>query len=124
MQQQMTELCRSDSLSRVREQHDRDLTVVREQHDAKLLVLQQRLDACTQALEEQGEVVRCLRDQVRQQERRREEEQVERAGVINALTQRLQESQQQCAKLLQTGVCLCHHFGKCLLISITCLSRP
>lgn len=53
MQQQMTELCRSDSLSRLREQHDRDLTVVREQHDAKLLVLQQRLDTCNQALEEQ-----------------------------------------------------------------------
>eukprot|EP00063_Salmo_salar_P050891 XP_014025726.1 PREDICTED: centrosomal protein of 152 kDa-like isoform X1 [Salmo salar] len=103
MQQQMTELCRSDSLSRLREQHDRDLTVVREQHDAKLLVLQQRLDTCNQALEEQAEVVQGLRDQVRQQERRREEEQVERAGVINILTQRLQESQQQCAKLLQTG---------------------
>ncbi|KAM9529198.1 centrosomal protein of 152 kDa-like isoform 2-T2 [Salvelinus alpinus] len=103
MQQQMTELCRSDSLSRLREQHDRDLTVVREQHDAKLLVLQQRLDTCNQALEEQAEVVQGLRDQVRQQERRREEEQVERAGIINTLTQRLQESQQQCAKLLQTG---------------------
>ncbi|CAB1331866.1 unnamed protein product, partial [Coregonus sp. 'balchen'] len=103
MQQQMMELCRSDSLSRAREQHDRDLTVVREQHDAKLLVLQQRLDACTQALEEQAEVVQCLRDQVRQQARRREEEQVERAGVINTLTQHLEESQQQCAKLLQTG---------------------
>nr|XP_046208214.1 centrosomal protein of 152 kDa isoform X2 [Oncorhynchus gorbuscha] len=103
MQQQMTELCRSDSLSRLREQHDRDLTVVREQHDAKLLVLQQRLDTCDQALEEQAEVVQGLRDQVRQQDRRREEEQVERAGVINTLTQRLQESQQQCAKLLQTG---------------------
>ncbi|XP_041705638.2 centrosomal protein of 152 kDa isoform X2 [Coregonus clupeaformis] len=103
MQQQMMELCRSDSLSRAREQHDRDLTVVREQHDAKLLVLQQRLDACTQALEEQAEVVQCLRDQVRQQARRREEEQVERAGVINTLTQHLEKSQQQCAKLLQTG---------------------
>ncbi|XP_031688855.1 centrosomal protein of 152 kDa isoform X2 [Oncorhynchus kisutch] len=103
MQQQMTELCRSDSLSRLREQHDRDLTVVREQHDAKLLALQQRLDTCDQALEEQAGVVQGLRDQVRQQDRRREEEQVERAGVINTLTQRLQESQQQCAKLLQTG---------------------
>ncbi|XP_029613265.1 centrosomal protein of 152 kDa isoform X2 [Salmo trutta] len=48
-------------------------------------------------------VVQCLRDQVRQQERRGEEEQVERAGVINALTQSQQQSQQQCAKLLQTG---------------------
>lgn len=47
-----------------------------------------------------------LREQVRQLERQREEEQVDRAAVINALSQRLEESQQQCAKLLQTGVCL------------------
>ncbi|XP_045544603.1 centrosomal protein of 152 kDa isoform X3 [Salmo salar] len=51
----------------------------------------------------QEEVVQCLRDQVRQQERRGEEEQVERAGVINALTQSQPQSQQQGAKLLQTG---------------------
>lgn len=47
-----------------------------------------------------------LREQVKQLERQREEEQVDRAAVINALTQRLEESQQQCAKLLQTGTCV------------------
>lgn len=40
---------------------------------------------------------------MKQLERQREEEQLERARVVNALTQRLEESQQQCAKLLQTG---------------------
>lgn len=44
-----------------------------------------------------------LREQVNRLERQREEEQLERARVINALTQRLEESQQQCAKLLQTS---------------------
>ncbi|KAM6960646.1 centrosomal protein of 152 kDa [Aplochiton taeniatus] len=103
MQQQMLELCRSDTLSRTREQHDRDLAAMREQHEAKVLGLQQKLDSSSQALDEQMELGRRLREQVKQLERQREEEQVERAGVVNQLTQRLEESQQQCAKLLQTG---------------------
>uniref|UniRef100_A0A3P8XHP4 CEP152 CEP63 binding coiled coil domain-containing protein n=1 Tax=Esox lucius TaxID=8010 RepID=A0A3P8XHP4_ESOLU len=103
LQQQMAELCRSESLARVREQHDRDLTVVREQHDAKLLVLQQRLDAADRALDEQAVVVERLQAQLKQQERQREEEQVEKAGVVNSLTQCLEDSQRRCAGLLQTG---------------------
>lgn len=50
----------------------------------------------------QIDVCRCLREQVKQLECQREEEQLERARVINGLTQRLEESQHQCAKLLQT----------------------
>ncbi|KAM3870559.1 centrosomal protein of 152 kDa [Diretmus argenteus] len=103
MKQQVVELCRSDTLSRAREQHDRDLTVMKEQHEDALLALQQQLDSGAQALKEQTDVGQRLREQVKQLERQREEEQVERAGIINALTQRLEESQQQCAKLLQTG---------------------
>ncbi|XP_072529793.1 centrosomal protein of 152 kDa [Salminus brasiliensis] len=103
MQQQMIELGRSDTLTRAREQHDRDLAVMKEQHEARILALQQKLDSRTQNLEEQVQAAQRLREQVRQLERQREEEQVDRATVINALTQRLEESQKQCAKLLQTG---------------------
>lgn len=53
MKQQMLELCRSDTLSRTREQHDRDLAIMKEQHDAALLTLQQKLDATSQELSEQ-----------------------------------------------------------------------
>lgn len=53
MKGQMLELCRSDTLSRAREQHDRDLTVMKEQHDAALLTLQLKLDSNSQALNEQ-----------------------------------------------------------------------
>uniref|UniRef100_A0A667WQ85 Centrosomal protein 152 n=1 Tax=Myripristis murdjan TaxID=586833 RepID=A0A667WQ85_9TELE len=103
MKQQMLELCRSDTLSRVREQHDRDLAVMREQHEAVLLAEKQKLDSSSQALKEQTDISQRLREQLKQLERQREEDQLERAGVINTLTQRLEESQQQCAKLLQTG---------------------
>uniref|UniRef100_UPI0037E7B76E centrosomal protein of 152 kDa n=1 Tax=Semicossyphus pulcher TaxID=241346 RepID=UPI0037E7B76E len=103
MKQQMLELCRSDTLSRVREQHDRDLTVIKEQHESALLTLQQKLDSTSQALDEQIDVGQRFRGQVKQLERQREEEQLERARVVNGLTQRLEESQQQCAKLLQTS---------------------
>lgn len=44
-----------------------------------------------------------LREQLKKMERQREEEQLERARIINALTKRLEDSQQQCAKLLQTS---------------------
>ncbi|XP_059192058.1 centrosomal protein of 152 kDa [Centropristis striata] len=103
MKQQMLELCRSDTLSKTRQQHDRDLAVIKEQHEAAVLTLQQQLDSTAQALNSQMDVGQRLREQVKQLERQREEEQLERARVVNALTQRLEESQQQCAKLLQTS---------------------
>ncbi|XP_051548227.1 centrosomal protein of 152 kDa-like isoform X3 [Myxocyprinus asiaticus] len=103
MQQQMKELCRSDTLSRAREQHDRDTAAIREQYEARLLTLQQKLDAQSQSLDEEAQTGQRLLDQVRQLERQREKDQVDRASVINMLTQRLEESQQQCAKLLHTG---------------------
>lgn len=53
MKQQMLELCRTDTLSRVREQHDRDIAIMKEQHDAALLALQQKLDSASQGLSEQ-----------------------------------------------------------------------
>lgn len=51
----------------------------------------------------QIDVAQRLREQLKHLEHQREEEQLERARVINSLTQRLEESQQQCAKLLQTS---------------------
>ncbi|XP_026095035.1 centrosomal protein of 152 kDa isoform X1 [Carassius auratus] len=103
MKLQMMDLCRSDTLTRAREQHDRDMVAIREQYEAKLLTLQQKLDTQSQSLNEQAEAGQRLLDQVRQLERQREEDQVDRAAVINTLTQRLEESQQQCANLLHTG---------------------
>ncbi|RVE71678.1 hypothetical protein OJAV_G00054400 [Oryzias javanicus] len=103
MKQQMLELCRTDTLSRVREQHDRDIAIMKEQHDAALLALQQKLDSTSRGLSEQMDAGQRLREQVKLLERQREEEQLERARVVNSLSQRLEDSQQQCAKLLQTN---------------------
>ncbi|XP_064168905.1 centrosomal protein of 152 kDa [Anguilla rostrata] len=100
---QMAELCRSETLSRAREQHDRDLAALREQHESRTLALQQSLDSLKQALEEKTELCQRLQEQVKKVEREREEEKLERAGIINTLSQRLEESQTQCANLLQTG---------------------
>lgn len=130
MKQQLVDVCRSDTLSRARQQHDRDLAIMKEQHEVALLTLQQKLDSTAQALDEQVcsadsdaalpnvpdlqkvfdvyvcfqvEVDQRLREQVKQLEQKREEEQLERARVVNGLTQRLEESQQQCAKLLESS---------------------
>lgn len=64
----------------------------------------------------QAEAGQRLLDQVRQLERQREEDQVDRASVINTLTKRLEESQQQCAKLLHTGMWYPACFCLCLLL--------
>lgn len=53
LQQQMMELRRSDTLTRAREQHDRDLATMKEQHETRVLALQQKLDTHSQNLEEQ-----------------------------------------------------------------------
>uniref|UniRef100_W5LW21 Centrosomal protein 152 n=1 Tax=Lepisosteus oculatus TaxID=7918 RepID=W5LW21_LEPOC len=103
MQQQMAELCRSDTLTRAREEHNRVLAALREKHDEKVLALQQTLDAQNQALEEQKDICQKLQDHVKRLERQQEEDRVEKAEVINRLTKSLEESQQQCANLLQTG---------------------
>lgn len=44
-----------------------------------------------------------LRERVKLLEHQREEEQLERARVVNALTEHLEESQRQCGKLLHTS---------------------
>ncbi|XP_054633053.1 centrosomal protein of 152 kDa isoform X2 [Dunckerocampus dactyliophorus] len=103
MKQQMLELCRSDTLSKAREQHDRTVAVIKEKHEAAILALQHKLDSMSQALSEQVDIDHGLREQVKHLERQREQEQLERARVVNALTRQLEESQQQCAKLLQTS---------------------
>uniref|UniRef100_A0AAV2KZ34 CEP152 CEP63 binding coiled coil domain-containing protein n=1 Tax=Knipowitschia caucasica TaxID=637954 RepID=A0AAV2KZ34_KNICA len=103
MKQQMLDMCRSDTLSKSREQHDRDITVLREKHEATLLASNQKIDSISEALDKQVDLTQRLREQVKQLERQREEEHLERARVINGLTQRLEESQQQCAKLLHTS---------------------
>ncbi|XP_015234467.1 PREDICTED: centrosomal protein of 152 kDa [Cyprinodon variegatus] len=112
MKQQMLELCRSDTLSRTREQHDRDLATMKEQHQAALLALEQKLDSTSQAFNDQIDVSKKLQQQVKQLERQREEEQLERARIVNSLTQRLEESQQQCAKLLQTSHSVLNHLSE------------
>uniref|UniRef100_A0A8C5ETK6 Centrosomal protein 152 n=1 Tax=Gouania willdenowi TaxID=441366 RepID=A0A8C5ETK6_GOUWI len=103
MKQQMLELRRSDTLSRAREQHDRDLAIMKEQQEATLLALQLKLDSTCEALDEQIDVGHKLRDHVKLLERQKEEEQLDRACVVNELTQRLEKSQKQCVKLLQTN---------------------
>ncbi|XP_077566853.1 centrosomal protein of 152 kDa isoform X3 [Stigmatopora nigra] len=91
LRQQISELRHSQTLSKPREQHDRDITVIRQQHEAALLVLQQQLDAKSQALDVQVDCNKRYEEQVNKLERQREE-----------AYQRLQESQQY-YKLLQSN---------------------
>ena len=53
VKQQMMEMCRSETMSRTREQHDRDITVMREQHETALLASQQKIDSMSHALNKQ-----------------------------------------------------------------------
>ncbi|XP_066557500.1 centrosomal protein of 152 kDa [Amia ocellicauda] len=103
MKQQMAELCRSDTLTRAREEHGRVLAAVNEKHEERVLAFQQKLDAQSHALEEQSELCQRLQEHVKQLERQQEDRKIENAEKINRLTKSLEESQQQCSNLLQTG---------------------
>ncbi|XP_039346634.1 centrosomal protein of 152 kDa isoform X2 [Mauremys reevesii] len=102
MQQQLLELRRSDSLQRAREQHETIVAALKQKYEEQVLSLEQKLDATNSALQEQ-DLCCNLREHVKQLERMLEESKLEKTDIINRLTRSLEESQKQCANLLQTG---------------------
>ncbi|XP_038276086.1 centrosomal protein of 152 kDa isoform X3 [Dermochelys coriacea] len=103
MQQQLLELRRSDSLQRAREQHETIVAALKQKYEEQVLSLEQKLDATNSALQEQKDLCCNLREHVKQLERMLEESKLEKTEIINRLTRSLEESQKQCANLLQTG---------------------
>ncbi|XP_067411899.1 centrosomal protein of 152 kDa isoform X2 [Emydura macquarii macquarii] len=103
MQQQLLELRRSDSLQRAREQHETIVASLKQKYEEQVFSLEQKLDATNSALQEQKELCCNLRENVKQLERMLEEIKLEKTEIINRLTRSLEESQKQCANLLQTG---------------------
>ncbi|XP_043933527.1 centrosomal protein of 152 kDa isoform X2 [Protopterus annectens] len=103
LQQQLMELKCSEALTRVREQHETVIATLKQKHERKLLAVQQELDAAKCTLEQKNESCQCLEERVKFLERQLEEIKLEKVEIINRLTKSLQESQQQCSNLLQTG---------------------
>ncbi|KAM7151561.1 centrosomal protein of 152 kDa isoform 2-T2 [Macrochelys suwanniensis] len=103
MQQQLLELRRSDSLQRAREQHETIVAALKQKYEEQVLSLEQKLDATNSALQQQKDLSCNLREHVKQLERMLEESKLEKTEIINRLTRSLEESQKQCANLLQTG---------------------
>uniref|UniRef100_A0A674JV81 Centrosomal protein 152 n=1 Tax=Terrapene triunguis TaxID=2587831 RepID=A0A674JV81_9SAUR len=103
MQQQLLELRRSDSLQRAREQHETIVAALKQKYEEQVLSLEQKLDATNSALQEQKDLCCNLREHVKQLERMLEGSKLEKTEIINRLTRSLEESQKQCANLLQTG---------------------
>ncbi|XP_065415462.1 centrosomal protein of 152 kDa isoform X6 [Chrysemys picta bellii] len=103
MQQQLLELRRSDSLQRAREQHETIVAALKQKYEEQVLSLEQKLDATNSILQEQKDLCCNLREHVKQLERMLEESKLEKTEIINRLTRSLEESQKQCANLLQTG---------------------
>ncbi|XP_047908335.2 centrosomal protein of 152 kDa isoform X3 [Anser cygnoides] len=103
MQKQLLELQRSDALQRAREQHDAIISALKQKHEKQVLSLEQNLDATKSALQEQKELCKNLGEHIKQLEKMLEETKCEKTEIINRLTRSLEESQKQCANLLQTG---------------------
>nr|XP_060611287.1 centrosomal protein of 152 kDa isoform X2 [Anolis sagrei ordinatus] len=104
VQQQLLELRRSDSLQRAREQHEAIVAALQQKNEEQVSSLQQKLDAKHVALQEQTELCCHLKENVKQLERTLEESKLEKNEMINRLSRSLEESQNQCANLLQTGL--------------------
>ncbi|XP_072837686.2 centrosomal protein of 152 kDa isoform X2 [Pogona vitticeps] len=104
LQQQLLELRRSDALQRAREQHEAVVAALKQRYEEQASSLQQKLDATHMALQEQSELCCRLTEHVKQLERTLEESRVEKNEMIGRLSRSLEESQNQCASLLQTGL--------------------
>uniref|UniRef100_A0A8C4V5P5 Centrosomal protein 152 n=1 Tax=Falco tinnunculus TaxID=100819 RepID=A0A8C4V5P5_FALTI len=103
MQKQLLELQRSDALQRAREQHEAIISALKQKYEKQVLSLEQKLDTTRSALREQTELCKNLGEHVKQLEKMLEETKCEKTEIINRLTRSLEESQKQCANLLQTG---------------------
>ncbi|XP_030137633.3 centrosomal protein of 152 kDa isoform X4 [Taeniopygia guttata] len=103
MQKQLLELQRSDALQRAREQHEAIVSALKQKYEQQVLSLEQKLDTTQSALREQKELCKNLGEHVKQLEKLLEETKCEKTEIINRLTRSLEESQKQCANLLQTG---------------------
>ncbi|XP_039579506.1 centrosomal protein of 152 kDa isoform X4 [Passer montanus] len=103
MQKQLLELQRSDALQRAREQHEAIISALKQKYEQQVLSLEQKLDTAQSALREQKELCKNLGEHVKQLEKMLEETKCEKTEIINRLTRSLEESQKQCANLLQTG---------------------
>ncbi|XP_048174004.1 centrosomal protein of 152 kDa isoform X3 [Corvus hawaiiensis] len=103
LQKQLLELQRSDALQRAREQHEAIISALKQKYEQQVLSLEQKLDTTKSALREQKELCKNLGEHVKQLEKLLEETKCEKTEIINRLTRSLEESQKQCANLLQTG---------------------
>ncbi|XP_014461548.2 centrosomal protein of 152 kDa isoform X1 [Alligator mississippiensis] len=103
MQQQLLELQHSDSLQRAREQHETIVAALKQKYEEQVLSLEQQLDTTNSTLREQKELCCQLGEHVKQLEKTLEQIKCEKTEIINRLTRSLEESQKQCANLLQTG---------------------
>ncbi|XP_071611340.1 centrosomal protein of 152 kDa [Heliangelus exortis] len=103
MQKQLLELQRSDALQRARDQHEAIISALKQKYENQILALEQKLDTTNSALREEKELCKNLGEHVKQLEKMLEETKCEKTEIINRLTRSLEESQKQCANLLQTG---------------------
>ncbi|XP_037689970.1 centrosomal protein of 152 kDa isoform X3 [Choloepus didactylus] len=103
LKQQLMDLHQSESLQRAREQHESIVTGLTKKYEEQVLSLQKNLDATATALQEKEDICTHLKDHVKQLERNQESTKLEKTEIINRLTRSLEESQKQCANLLQSG---------------------
>ncbi|XP_036129842.1 centrosomal protein of 152 kDa isoform X5 [Molossus molossus] len=103
LKQQLLDLHHSESLQRAREQHESIVLGLTNKYEEQVLSLQNKLDATVAALKEQEDICCHLKDKVKQLERNQEATKLEKTEMINRLTRSLEESQKQCASLLQSG---------------------
>ncbi|XP_070922992.1 centrosomal protein of 152 kDa isoform X8 [Macaca nemestrina] len=103
LKQQLVDLHHSESLQRAREQHESIVMGLTKKYEEQVLSLQKNLDATATALKEQEDICSRLKDHVKQLERNQEAIKLEKTEIINRLTRSLEESQKQCAHLLQSG---------------------
>ncbi len=100
---QMEEMCRSDVVSRSREQHETAIRTLTQKHQSEMLDLNRQLTSLQSSLEEKSSLVDKLTAELHEFDNVKGMERVKQADVVNKLTQSLEDSQKQCRDLLNSS---------------------
>ena len=96
-------MCRSDVMSRSREQHETAVRSLTQKYQSEMFSLNQQIAQLQMSLDEKDSQLQKMTAELRLAEDGRSNDNVRQAEIVNKLTQSLEQSQKQCRDLLNTS---------------------
>eukprot|EP00794_Sanderia_malayensis_P017491 gene17490-19240_t len=103
LSQQLTALNQTESLHKMRSQHEVILATLRQKHEEDMLHLKEKFDDTKKELNWKTEDVNRLQDEIQLANRMTDQAKIEAADTINKLTRSLEQSQRHRREILEEG---------------------